>query len=184
MIKIKFFILFSLVIFGCQQKPTRVSEESAQVFDSRVVLIDTRSALNYESFHIEGSENLLVDDFLILKNPKSKARIFDPDLAQTVERLAHKGIHPSKFVMLIGDKEDSIENKKWKWLLSYLEISQIKTISIDEVRKMKNPKWKKADRMPSWKLLTSEDFQNDLIKNKIPRCFSVRITKWDSKRCF
>ena len=56
--------------------------------------------------------------------------------------------------------------------------------SIDEVRKMKNPKWKKADSMPSWKLLTSEDFQNDLIKNKIPRCFSVRITKWDSKRCF
>ena len=182
--KISFLFLLSLVILSCQPKPTRVSEESAQVFDSRVVLIDTRSALNYESFHIEGSENLLVDDFLILQNPKSKTRIFDPDLAQTVERLAKKGIHPSKFIVLIGDKEDSIENKKWKWLLSYLEISQIKTISIDEVRKMKNPKWKKADRMPSWKLLTSEDFQNDLIKNKIPRCFSVKITKWDSKRCF
>ena len=184
MIKNSFLLLLSLVILSCQQKPTRISEESAQVFDARVVLIDTRSALNYESFHIEGSENLLVEDFLILQNPKSKIRIFDPDLAQTVERLAKKGIHPSKFIVLIGDKEDSIDNKKWKWLLSYLEISQIKTTSIDEVRKMKNPKWKKADRMPSWKLLTSEDFQNDLIKNKIPRCFSVKITKWDSKRCF
>ena len=104
-------VLLSLVILSCQQKPTRISEESAQVFDSRVVLIDTRSALNYESFHIEGSENLLVDDFLILKNPKSKTRIFDPDLLQTVERLANKGIHPSKFILLIGDKEDSIDNK-------------------------------------------------------------------------
>lgn len=184
MIKIIFFILLSLVILSCQQKPTRISEESAQVFDSRVVLIDTRSALNYESFHIEGSENLLVDDFLILKNPKSKTRIFDPDLLQTVERLAKKGIHPSKFVLLIGDKEDSIDNKKWKWLLSYLEISQIKTTSIDDVRKMKNPKWKKADSQKPWKLLTSEDFQNDLIKNKIPRCFSKKITQWDSKKCF
>lgn len=181
----KFLLAFlGLIFLGCQPKPTRVSEESAQVFDARVVLIDTRSALNYESFHIEGSENLLVDDFLILQNPKSKTRIFDPDLKQTVERLAHKGIHPSKFVMLIGDKEDSIDNKKWKWLLSYLEISQIKTISIDEVRKMKNPKWKKADSEKPWKLLTSEDFQNDLIKNKIPRCFSKKITQWDSKRCF
>ena len=105
--KIIYLIIF-LLVFSCQQKPTKVIEESAQVFKKNTVLIDTRSPLLFESFHIEGSQNLWWEDFVLLTNAKSKKRTFDPDLQQTIRRLALKGIHPEMTVYLINDQSSSI----------------------------------------------------------------------------
>ena len=71
----KFIYLLFLLIFSCQQKMTKAIEESADVFAPRTVLIDTRSALDFQSFHIKGSSNLLVEDFLILKSDRTTAPI-------------------------------------------------------------------------------------------------------------
>lgn len=180
--KYAIFFIYLVTLVSCQNAPTKVIQESAQSFEKNGVLIDTRSPFLYESSHIEGSSNLWWEDFLILKNPKSKIRVFDPDLKQTVERLAHKGITPQHTIYLIGSKADSLENKKWKWLLSYLEVKAVHMKSIDEIRKLKQGQMNRfapAERENPWPLLTSEDFQKDLIENKAPRCF----LKWDEKYC-
>lgn len=168
---------------SCQQKPTKAISETAQVFEKKAVLIDTRNPFQFESFHIEGSQNLWSEDFLVLINPKKKTRILDPDLAQTVERLASKGIHPDKTIILLNGKADAIENKKWKWLLSYLEIKNIELRSLNDLKKSsqgQNNRFAKPEPQKSWKLLTSEDFQKDLVLKKSPQCF----LSWSAKICY
>ena len=175
-------VLILISTWACQQAPTKVLDESAQVFEKKAVLIDTRSPFLYETFHIEGSQNLWWEDFLILTNPKKKTRIFDPDLQQTVERLASKGIHPDKTIILLNDKADAVENKKWKWLLSYLEIKNIELKSVNDLKKSirgQNNRFAKAESQDPWKLLTSEDFQKDLVLKKAQNCF----LKWNEKSC-
>lgn len=108
--------------------------------------------------------------------------MLDPDLAQTVERLANKGIHPDKTIILLNDKADSIENKKWKWLLSYLEIKNIELKSLNDLKKTikgQNNRFAKAEPQRPWTLLTSEDFQKDLVTKKAANCF----LKWNPKIC-
>lgn len=179
--------LFSLILvlflaWACQQKPTKVIDESAHVYEKKAVLIDTRNPFLYESFHIEGSQNLWWEDFLVLTNPKKKTRALDPDILQTVERLASKGIHPDKTIVLLNDKADAIENKKWKWLLSYLEISHIEMKSLNDLKKTlkgQNNRFAAAEPQKPWKLLTSEDFQKDLVTKKSKNCF----LQWKPKDC-
>jgi rhodanese-related sulfurtransferase len=178
----RYIILGLLLLSACAPKPTKVIDESAQIFENKAVLIDTRSPLAFESFHIEGSQNLWWEDYLVLTNPKKKTRMLDPDLQQTVERLAAKGIHPHKTVILINDQADAIPNKKWRWLLSYLEISSIQVKSLDTLKKSvrgQNNRFARAERQSPWKLLTSEEFQKDLVNRKASQCF----LKWDDKRC-
>lgn len=168
-------LLFVLCLtWACQQKPTKALEESANVFVRKAVLIDTRNPFLYESFHIEGSQNLWWEDFLVITNPKKKTRMLDPDLLQTVERLASKGIHPDKTIILLNDKADAVENKKWKWLLSYLEIKNIEMKSVNDLKKSargQNNRFAKAEPQTPWTLLTSEDFQKDLVSKKAQKCF-------------
>lgn len=175
-------VLLVSFVWACQQKPTKVLDETTNVFVKKAVLIDTRNPFQYESFHIEGSQNLWSEDFLVLTNPKKKTRMLDPDLAQTVERLASKGIHPDKTIVLLNDKADSIENKKWKWLLSYLEIKYIELKSLNDLKKSikgQNNRFAKAEAQSPWPLLTSPDFQKDLVFKKAPKCF----LKWNDKIC-
>lgn len=175
-------LFIGLALGACQQAPTKIAEESAQVFEKKAVLIDTRNPFIFESFHIEGSQNLWWEDFLILTQPKKRTRVLDPDLQQTVERLASKGIHPSKTIVLLNDRADAIENKKWKWLLSYLEIKNIELKSVSELKKSikgQNNRFAKAEPQSPWKLLTSEDFQKDLVMKKAQKCF----LQWNEKSC-
>lgn len=170
------------LVFGCTQKPTKTISESVQIFEKKAVLIDTRNPLQFESFHIEGAQNLWWEDFIILANPKSKKRIMDPDLVQTIQRLAKKGIHPQKTIILINDQADAIENKKWAWFLSYLEIKDIKLRSLNDLKKSmtgQNNRFAKPEAQKPWVLLTSEDFQKDLVQKKSVDCF----IGWNEKRC-
>ncbi len=177
------FIVFAFLLVGCQPKPTKVIEQSVNVFEKNIVLLDTRSALNYTSFHIEGSRNLLIEDFLILKNPlakkANKKRILDPDINQTIERLAHKGVSPELKIFLIGDSKNSVNNKKWKWLLSYLEINDIQLYSLDEVKKMKSGRFTEADKQSPWILKSSVEYQNEFIFKNAPLCF----VEWSESKC-
>lgn len=169
--------------WGCQPKPTKVIEQSVNVFEKNIVLLDTRSALSYTSFHIEGARNLLVEDFLILKNPlakkTNKKRILDPDINQTIERLAHKGVSPELKIFLIGDTKNSVNNKKWKWLLSYLEIDDVHLYSLDEVKKMKNGRFTEAEKQSAWILKSSTEYQNEFIFKNAPNCF----VEWSDSKC-
>lgn len=189
----KFLISFALwVVFfvGCQQAPTSVLEESVDVFEARTVLLDTRSPLEYTSFHIKGSTNLLIDDFVILKNPMAKPenqkRTFDPNLPGMIERLAHRGVHPGRKIILIGSKKESIENKKWKWMLNSLDVNEVQLSSIEQMRKNKNRNFAEAEATNPWELRLSPDMQKELILNKTQRCFVEvypKNKKWNAEYC-
>lgn len=173
-------LTFSL---GCQLKPTQVSTESSQLLINNAVLIDTRSPLKFESSHIEGSQNLWWEDYLVIKTLKPKTYVFQPDLVAVIERLAKKGIHPQKTIYLLGEEALSIENKKWKWLLSYLDVRQVELQSYEQFRKSligKPNRFSKPEAQKSWTLLSSEDYQKELLRKKIPQCF----ISWSEKKCF
>ncbi|MBC7458496.1 MAG: hypothetical protein H7235_09470 [Bdellovibrionaceae bacterium] len=170
------FILFA----GCQQKPTQVMEESVNVFAENTVLVDTRGSFEFASYHITGTVSLISDDFLILKNPLTRKRIFDPDLTQTIERLAHKGISPRKRVILLSNQAQSDENKKWQWLFKNIEIEDVTLMSIDQFKKMyPNRQFGEPDRVSVWSLQTSDELQIEFIFKKAPDCF----VKWSEKKC-
>ena len=180
MMKFAVLLLVMLTAVGCQQQPTKSIEEVSNVFRTETVLVDTRTAFLFASSHIKGSVNLESADFLLLKNPRTKKRIFDPDLNQTIERLAKRGIHPSKKVLLLSDTKNSDENKKWTWLLGLLEIEDIESMSLDDFRKeFKNARYADPDRATVWTLKLSPELQNEFIINKAPNCFVV----WSSKKC-
>ena len=172
-----------LFFCGCQPAPTKVIEQSVDVFDKNIVLFDTRSDLNYASFHFEGSQNLLIEDFLILKNPLAKTsnqkRILDPDLNQTIERLAHKGISPNLKIYLISDTKNSVNNKKWKWLLSYLEVADVQLFSLEEIKKIRSGRFNDPEKQSPWVLKSSAEYQNEFILKKAPTCF----VGWSEKNC-
>jgi len=178
---LKIVALSCLIIFvGCQSKPTKVLEETVNVFAKDSVMIDTRSAFEYASFHIEGSANLNTSDYLILKDPKKKTYIMDPDLTQTIERLAKRGISPEKKIYLIGNRADSTENKKWQWLLKSLEVEDVVLVEFAEFRKeFKNGRYAQAKSERPWYLKTSEEFQKEFIIKKSKECF----IKWSDKLC-
>lgn len=185
----RYLIVILLLVFavGCQQKPTTALEESVDAFEPRTILVDTRSALDFASYHIKGSTNLLVEDFLILKNPLAKPqnqkRVFDSNLKNVVERLAARGIRPGKRIYLMGDKRDSIDNKKWQWLLYNLEIDEIYLYSIDQIRKMRKGNFAEIEKEEPWVLKSSPDFQKEFVLIKVNKCFADRITKWNDKFC-
>lgn len=182
-------LLFTFASSGCQLKPTSVLEESAEVFEARTVLMDTRSALDYASFHLQGSAHLLVEDFLVLQNPlaspKNQKRSFDRNLKNTIDRLAARGISPKKKVMLIGYKKDSVENKKWKWLLNNLDVSDVVMISFDQVRKIKNGRFAQIESQPSWDLKSSPEVQKEFVINRAKKCFVNNYIKdkWPEDYC-
>ncbi len=190
MIKVIFAFLLVSTIVGCQQAPTTALEESVDVFAARTVLVDTRSALDFNSFNIKGSTHLLVDDFVVLRNPlakpKNQKRYFDSNLNNMIERLARRGIHPSKKIILIGSKKDSIENKKWKWMLNNLEVNEVALYSLDQVRKMKHGNFAEIESAPLWNLNLSPELQKELILNKAQRCFLdtyPKNKKWPEEYC-
>jgi len=85
-------------------------------------------------------------------------------------------------VYFINDQSSSSENKKWKWLLSYLAVRNVELESPADLRKSKSGsinRFAQAEPQDEWILKTSEEFQKDLVSKKIPQCF----LKWDEKNC-
>jgi 3-mercaptopyruvate sulfurtransferase SseA len=172
------FVLLALTIWvaSCKQAPTRIEEESVNNYNKNVVLVDTRPAFEFAIYHIPGSVNLNSVDFLILKNSKTKKRIIDPDLSQTVERLARRGISPLKRIILLADKSNSEENKKWNWLLVQLGVQDVVVLPIENYKKMNKNLVPQADAeaAPVWSLQNQE-----LILKNADLCFVT----WSDKNC-
>ncbi len=190
MIKLLTTLFLMNVILGCKQAPTTAIEESVDVFAARTVLVDTRSALEFNGFNIKGSTNLLVDDFIVLQNPlakrKNQKRRFDSNLTNVIERLARHGIHPSKKIILIGSDQDSLENKKWKWMLNNLEVNEVALYSLDQVRKMKYGNFAESESEPVWEIQMSPDLQKEFVLNRAQKCFVdayPKNKKWPEDFC-
>ena len=168
--------VFVILLSGCQQAPTRIKDEIGGTPDKSVVLADTRSSLEFSTFHIRGSVNLNSQDFLVLKNTKTKTRILDPDMPQNIERLAKKGISPLKTIILIAEKKESDESKKWQWFLRELGVMDVQLMSLDEFRvQHKNLRPQpEPPRMPTWNVEVNQRFLE-----KSAECF----VNWSEKLC-
>lgn len=172
------FLIF--VVVGCQSKPTSLMEQSVNVFADNAVLVDTRDSFLFQSYHIPGSINLVTSDFLVLKNPKTKLRILDPNITEVIKRLALKGVSPQKKVILLSDVKQSVESKKWRWLLKNLEIENVVLITLNEFKKsQKTNSFSEPTPAEEWDLHFSVELQNEFIYKKSKDCF----IKWSDSKC-
>lgn len=132
------------------------------------VLVDTRPNFQFTASHLQGSIHLESSDFIILKSAAKKERIFDPDLQQTIERLAKRGISPLKRIILISEKADSLENKKWTWLLNQLGVLHIERVSLKSyVEKNKPVPMAEPDPQAPWTVENGPE-----IVKKAEKCFA------------
>lgn len=170
------YLVLLSVLFSCQSKPTLISEEPTNPLPKDIVLADTRSAFEFAGYHFSGSVSLRSEDFLILKDAKSQKRIMDPDIPQTIERLARRGISPLKSILLISDKKDSIENKKWRWLLKQLDVRDVELVRFEDYREAHPNRIPQAppERVPVWEV---KDIAP--ILKKADQCF----VKWSDEAC-
>lgn len=152
MIKIVCTIFLLLVFCACQTAPTKIKNEIGGPSELDIIYADTRSELDFVGFRIPGSVHLDTEDFLILVDARSKRRILDPDIGQIIERLAKKGISPNKNIILVEATGNSESAKKWKWLLSKLNILKIEIQQFDEIIKNNKPLRPKAEpnRESAW----------------------------------
>ncbi len=158
-----------LSLSACVPTATVIKEEVAP--NQRVaapVLIDTRPNFQFTASHLPGSLHLESSDYVILKSAATKERIFDPDLQQTIERLAKRGISPLKKIILISDKADSLENKKWTWLLNQLGVLNITRVSLKSyVQKNKPIPQAEPDPQTPWAVDNAPE-----IVRKAADCFA------------
>lgn len=170
-------LLLMAFLVSCQIGPTRVREQAVNVDLKNTVIVDTRSALDYASFHFSGSVSLQSADYLILKPGLAQKRIFDPDLAQTIERLARRGLHPERKVIVISnDTDQQNEAKKWQWLLRRLGLTEVTIESFSALRNRLGgrPPQAQPERMPVW---TVAD------ENKIRQQAEFCFVNWDESLC-
>lgn len=164
-----------LSLAACAPTATVVKEEVAP--SERVVapvLVDTRPGFQFTASHLPGSIHLESADFIVLKSITKKERIFDPDLQQTIERLAKRGVSPLKRIILISEKADSLENKKWSWLLNQLGVLHVERMSLKSyVEKNKPVPQAEPDPQAPWTV----DNAAEIVK-KAADCFA----NW-SERC-
>lgn len=165
-----------LALFSCQLTPTKIKQEVGGVPNPNVVYADTRSALAYSTYHPSGVVSLNADDFIILKNAATQSRVLDPDLDQLVERLARRGISPLKKVKLISTKKDSEENKKWRWLLAKLDVTDVEFLTLDEYIQQNRPlrPQPQPERANTWPIANQ-----DVILKKSQTCF----VNWSDSDC-
>jgi hypothetical protein len=173
-----FFKLCALIILlaGCQSPPTKIKQEVGGPVEKDVVYADTRSALAFSAYHPSGAVSLNSDDFIILKNAATQTRVLDPDLNQLVERLARRGISPIKKVKLISTHKDSEENKKWRWLLAKLDVTNVELLSLDDYIQQNKPMRPKPEpeRTDTWPVANGP-----VILQKASTCF----VSWSEKDC-
>ncbi len=183
MMRITSFLIIFGFLFSCQQKPTRAIEESVNVFDRPIILLDTRRSLDYSSYHISGAKDLWWQDFVTVDpktlNSRKRKYFFEKDMAPLIERLANRGVSPEKTVYLIGYKQGSTENMRWLWLLKLLEVQDVRIISMDEARKKFTGRRADPAAEKPWTLKTSIEFQYEFIINKAPDCFMA----FDEAKC-
>ena len=175
MFKLGVSALMFVFLGACQMAPTKIKTEVGGPAEN-IVLVDTRSSLEFSTYHVSGSVHLNTADFLILKNASTQQRQFDPDLEQTIERLAKRGISPNKKIILISNKKDSEENQKWNWLLNKVLVQYTELTSLDDYIKANSPIIPKPqpERNEVWPI----DKKAEILK-QAPNCF----VSWTPSTC-
>lgn len=171
-----------LFMLSCQQAPTKAMTETVNPMKADVVLLDTRTAFDFESFHVSGSMNIWWEDFLVRResNQRASKKIYKlDDLEKVIERLASQRVGPYKTIILIGRTKDSAENLKWQWLLKNLELRDIKLLSLEQAKEQFPGRRSRSDSLDSWKLTKSEVLQKELILEAADKCF----LNFSSKDC-
>lgn len=159
MIRLGLFLIVFLA-FGCAQKPTRVSVKKAPSAEmlakraklpvkvtSRTIVVDARTRFEYQMAHYPGSVHLRWESFT---NPKGKSpgRI-SGESKILVQRLALKGLHPDKQVIVVGDgTQGDSSSARLAWTLFFLGIKDVQVVDksvlgltsniTDESQKVKN----------------------------------------------
>lgn len=136
-------ILF--LVMGCQTQPTKVYESNQLnyeeqlsrlqkpiVIDSKTIVLDTRSPLDYGLSHIASSQNVHWDDFKI---PGSNHAGLLDDEFKVASRLAAMGISARSQVLIVGDGvRGSGEEARIAWMLLYLGVQNVQTADIDSLK--------------------------------------------------
>ena len=155
---------------------TEVKSDFQNFKDDQVVYVDTRSALEYESFHIPGTVHLWWEDFLYSGSIKSNQKFFEPELKNLVRRLALKGVQPDKQLILIHNKNDSSELLRWVWLFKKIKIEnvQIKTLEhLKQNSKGQNRRFQEPLAQETWNDLkgwNQAEYQDKVLK-LATKCF-------------
>jgi thiosulfate/3-mercaptopyruvate sulfurtransferase len=145
MIRVLVFLFTGLMILsGCQQKPTKVTETSPAQISSKAeqsiikltdktIILDARPPLEYDLFHIPRSISIQWQDFI----KKDKLRperngLLDTDLNFHARRLARYGIGPDSDVVVVGNGlKGQGEEGRIAWTLFYMGVKNVKFSSID-----------------------------------------------------
>lgn len=133
-------MLIGLLIQGCQNTPTRVFIEqpiqSASISVSEMmkrdpVIVDARSFFDYSNAH---APYAVFIDWRDLQNPRDPS-LLDPDLDSLAKRLALKGIHPTRPVLVMGYglKGNGAEGRI-AWVLKQLGVKEVYLILETDIR--------------------------------------------------
>lgn len=179
-------LVLGFALTACQSKPTTALEESVNALANNTVIVDTRSPLQYESFHVEGAVSIRAEDFTILQNPKAAKRFrrwrMISDLDSIISDLARKGIHRNRRVILLAETENALSNKRLEWLLKNLEVDDVRRQSIDDFMKTNSGRYAYPKSQDVWRLRSSDLFQREFIFDKSDRCFA-NPKRWKDGYC-
>jgi thiosulfate/3-mercaptopyruvate sulfurtransferase len=187
MIKLKtVFILLAFFWMGCQSGPTKVFENQPQrlktpkltqadLSSAGAVILDARSALDFESSKVPNSINVQWTDFSQKKHPFTG--LLDVDLYRAARRLAQLGIDPDTEVIVVGNVHSGNgQEGRLAWTLKYLGINSIKIDSIENYdRPVQNYAEQSLKPRPIWKPKYNEVYHIDLkdFKRKL-KAFAKR----------
>jgi len=134
-------------ISACAQKPTKVNtkvETPASLLVSNAsgpvkvtpetIVVDARKRFEYQMAHYPGSVHLRWESFTDPRNPLS-GQLLD-DNKRMVQRLALKGVHPRKAVIVIGEgRQGDASAARLAWTLFYYGVENVSLVG-DSVLKL------------------------------------------------
>lgn len=190
------FILFLglALLGGCQLAPTKVSshreftpsdleKKSAQPLQVEgSVLIDARSAFEYNLAHVPGSYNMQWEDFA--QTWSTTPGLLKPETQKLCDRLALFGINPASHVIVIGHGlQGAGEEGRLAWTLYYLGVSDVQFVAIEHFHsQLTQQDSDPAKNAPYWKpqlhsdvLVDYKEFYRQLAEASKSKARSIRV---------
>ncbi len=179
----KFFLVFlggAFLFTACQQKPTQITvqppilTESSQVATKNwlqqllleePVILDTRSAFDFNLSHVPSAINVRWEDFS-QQDPHSRG-VLETDHFALARRLALIGIDPDTKVLILGKAhEGNGEEGRVAWTLKYLGIHHVFTMNNKELRALRVQDMPLAQNKSYWKPEEDESLVVDFANFK------------------
>lgn len=165
--------IFSVILLGCQQMPTKVTvEEPVQAYTvtaedlkkSNAVIIDARPAFEYNIAHAPGAINISWQDFT-QQDARVKG-VLQNDTFSLARRLALIGVDPETPVIVLGKGSAGHgEEGRVAWTLRFLGVKHVYTLNVSAYREQNNNPYKQTPPIknkPYWKPVIDEGMNIDL----------------------